>query len=144
MTDATSTQHIPDDARDASGRFLKGKAPGRRPGSRNRVSQVALNDVKAIGPIAIARLKEKVNEGSLRAIEIVLSHILPKGGRCIDLSGSANPNDLIEAFCNAEISPDEFARASQAWKSAAEAADMGEIKTQLAELETIVTALQKR
>lgn len=139
----TNTTHIPAEARDSAGRFKKG-APGRKVGSKNVASRTALNAVHDMSSLAIIRLKEQVNESNMRAIELVLNYTLPRGGRTIDLDGSMNPNDVIEAATSGTISPDEFARISQGWKSAAEVSDMADIKAQIAELETIVLALRER
>lgn len=141
MTD--TQQHIPPEGRDETGRIKPGFG-GRKRGSKNKASTAAINAINAMSSMTIAKLREQVVDGNMRAIELVMSYVLPKGGRVIDLDGTADPNEIIAAMTNGEISPDEMARIAQGWRSAAEAADMGEIKKQIAELETIVVALREK
>ncbi|WP_187336463.1 hypothetical protein [Novosphingopyxis iocasae] len=128
--------------RDDAGRFLPGQG-GRKRGTKNKTSAATLAAVQEMASLTVLKLKEQVNSGNMRAIELVLTYVLPKGGRCIDLDGTADPHEIIEAMTNGEISPDEFARIAQGWKTAIDAADLSEIKRQVEELESIVVALRK-
>lgn len=128
--------------RDNVGRFKPGQG-GRPPGVRNRKPSGALKAVQALSDHAIAQLATLVREKNFAAIRYVLDMTLPRGGRTVDLDGTADPNELIASVTSAEISPDEFARIAQGWKTAAEAADLADIKAQIAELETLVSAMKR-
>lgn len=140
MTDQSATDWAPQ--RDGKGRFRPGQG-GRPFGTRNKKASGALNAVQALSDMAIAKLAGLVSQGNFAAIRLVLEYTLPRGGRTIDLGGSADPNDLIAAVTSGEISSEEFARMAQGWKTAAEAADLSDIKAQIAELEQLVSAIRK-
>lgn len=128
--------------RDNAGRFKPGQG-GRPPGVRNRKPSGALAAIQAMSDVALAKLAEALTRGDFAAIRYVLDMTLPRGGRTIDLDGTADPNELIASVTSGEISPDEFARIAQGWKTASEAADLADIKSQLSELEQLVGALRK-
>ena len=128
--------------RDGAGRFKPGQG-GRPPGVRNRKPSGALAAIQAMSDVALAKLAEALARGDFAAIRYVLDMTLPRGGRTIDLDGTADPNELIASVTSGEISPDEFARIAQGWKTASEAADLADIQAQLAELEQLVGALRK-
>ena len=86
----------------------------------------------------------KVRAGDWPAIKLVLDYTLPRNGRTIDLDGTADPNSLIEAVTTGEISPDEFARIAQGWKTVSEAADLKDLKHQVEQLELLITAVTKK
>ena len=81
--------------------------------------------------------------GEWAAIKLVLDYTLPRNGRTIDLDGTADPNLLIEAATSGEISPDEFARLAQGWKTVTDAADLRDLKHQVEQLELLITAVTK-
>ena len=128
--------------RDGKGRFKPGQG-GRPPGSRNKKPSAALAAVQNLSDLAIGKLAMLVSQNSWPAIRYVLDMTLPRGGRTVDLDGTADPNELIAAVTGGEISPDEFARIAQGWKTAGDAGEMREIKSQLDELEQLVSALRK-
>lgn len=128
--------------RDRAGRFKVGQG-GRPPGSRNKKPSGALAAVQNLSDLAIAKLAMLVSQNSWAAIRYVLDMTLPRGGRTIDLDSTADPNELIAAVTSGEISPDEFARIAQGWKTAVDAAEIKEIKAQIDELEQLVSALRK-
>lgn len=129
-------------ARDGKGRFKPGQG-GRPAGARNRKPSGALTAVQNLSDLAIAKLAMLVSQNSWAAIRYVLDMTLPRGGRTIDLDGTADPNELIAAVTSGEISPDEFARVAQGWKTATDAAEMKEIKAQVDELEQLIAAIRK-
>lgn len=128
--------------RAADGKFLKGFG-GRKPGSRNKKSRAALDAVQALSSEAIGQLQEKVRAGDWAAVRFVLEMTLPKGGRTVELE-SNDPNAIIDAAAMGEISPEEAARLSQSFKTAADASDVKELKRQVEELEGLITAVTKR
>jgi hypothetical protein len=128
--------------RDNVGRFKPGQG-GRPPGVRNKKPSGALAAIQSLSDEALAQLAALVREKNFAAIRLVLEYTLPRGGRTVDLDGTADPNELIASVTSGEISPDEFARIAQGWKTAAEAADLSDIKAQIAELETLVSAMKR-
>lgn len=128
--------------RDGKGRFKPGQG-GRPPGSRNKKPSAALAAVQSLSDLAIGKLAALIAQNNWAAIRYVLDATLPRGGRTIDLDGTADPNELIASVTSGEISPDEFARIAQGWKTAVDAAEMREIKAQIDELEQLVSALRK-
>ena len=128
--------------RDKAGKFLPGQG-GRPPGSRNKKPSGALAAIQSLSDMALAKLAGLVAQSNFAAIRLVLEFTLPRGGRTVDLDGTADPNELIAAVTSGEISPDEFARIAQGWKTAVDAAELREIKAQIDELEQLVSALRK-
>lgn len=139
---AAPVQHIPPEARDERGRIKPGFG-GRPPGVKNKRARVTLEGVQDLAPDALAMLGVLVRQGHLAAIKIVLEYTLPRGGRTIDLDGTADPHKLIEAVTTGEISPDEFARIAQGWKASLDSAELKEIKAQIQDLEALVAAMRK-
>lgn len=125
-----------------TGRILPGHG-GKPRGMRNKRARVTLEGVQDLAPDALAMLGVLVRQGHLAAIKIVLEYSLPRGGRTIDLDGTADPHKLIEAVTTGEISPDEFARIAQGWKASLDSAELKEIKVQIEELEALVAAMRK-
>lgn len=128
--------------RGPGGQFEPGHG-GRKRGSRNRTSRETLSAVQGIAPDAVARLRELVGEKNFAAIRLVLEYTLPRGGRTIDLDATANPHDIIEAVTTGEISPDEMARISQGWKTAVDAGDLADLKSQVEALENLINEIRK-
>lgn len=128
--------------RNSAGQFKPGQG-GRPPGVRNRKPSGALAAIQSLSDDALVQLAQLVREKNFAAIRLVLEYTLPRGGRTIDLDSTADPNELIAAVTSGEISPDEFARVAQGWKTASEAADLADIKAQILELEQLVGALGK-
>lgn len=128
--------------RDGAGRFKPGQG-GRPPGVRNKKPSGALAAIQSLSDEALIQLGQLVREKNFAAIRLVLEYTLPRGGRTVDLDGTADPNELIAAVTTGEISPDEFARIAQGWKTASDAADLKELKQQVEELELLISALKK-
>lgn len=139
----TPTPAAADPRRDAQGRWLPGMAPGRKPGSKNKVSQAALAGVQSFAQEAVIQLGERMRQGDMAAIRFILEYCLPRGGRTVDL-GSNDPNAIMDAATSGEISPDEAARLAQAAKTVGDAAELKELKKQVEELELLITSMTKR
>jgi hypothetical protein len=140
--EAAPAPRIPPEGRDELGRIKPGFG-GRPPGVKNKRARITLEGVQDLAPDALAMLGNLIRQGHMSAIKLVLEYTLPRGGRTIDLEGTADPNKLIEAVTTGEISPDEFARIAQGWKTAVDAAELKEIKAQIDELEALVAAMRK-
>lgn len=126
-----------------TGRILPGHA-GKPKGMRNKRTLATLEAVQDLAPSAVKMLGVLVAQGDPAAIKLVLQYVLPRGGRTIDLDGTADPNELVAAFTSGQVSPDEFARAAQGWKTSADAAELKEIAAKIEELEELVSALKGR
>lgn len=63
--------------RNPDGTFARG--PGRKRGSRNRVSREAIEKIKELVPQVFEKLQENLGKGDMRAVEYVLDRILPAG-----------------------------------------------------------------
>ena len=116
---------------------------GRRVGSRNAITRQTLTAVQGLASEAVKHLAEKMREGDLSAIKLILQHTLPVGGRLIELD-APDPNAIIDAVSMGDISPDEAAKLSQAFKTASDAAEVKELKRQVEDLELILGSLTKR
>lgn len=132
-----------DPRRDANGRWLPGHGPGRQFGSKNKNSRAALVGVQSLAPEAIQKLRERMLEGDMAAIKLILEYTLPKGGRTVDL-GSNDPNAITDAMVHGEVSPDEGVRMAQAIKTVGDAAEIKELKRQVEELELLISSLANR
>lgn len=138
LVDMTATIRLSD------GKFAPGNpGGGRKIGATDTISHSTQKAIHGLASEAVAKLAERVRNGDFVAIKYVLDCTLPRGGRTIDLGGSADPNVLIEAATTGLISPDEFARMAQAWKSVGDAADLKELKHQVEQLELLITSLRK-
>lgn len=128
----------------SNGKFAPGNpGGGRRIGATDTISHSTQKAIHGLASEAVAKLAERIRQGDWSAIKFVLDSTLPRGGRCVDLGGSADPNVLIEAATTGQISPDEFARLAQAWKSAGDAADLKDLKHQVEQLELLITSLRR-
>ena len=127
--------------RAANGQFLPGFG-GRKLGSKNKTSKATLHAVQALSSEAVAKLGERMRDGDMNAIKLILEYTLPKGGRTIELD-SNDPNAISDAAMMGEISPDEAARLAQSIKTAGDAAELRELKRQVEELELLVSSLKK-
>jgi hypothetical protein len=143
MTQEIAVDRANVEGRGADGRWLPGYG-GRPKGSGNKTSRKLLKDVHSLADDAFEQLSSKVKAGEWSAIKLVLDYTLPRNGRTIDLDGTADPNSLIEAATSGDISPDEFVRLAQGWKTVTDAADVKELKYQVEQLELLITAVTKK
>lgn len=107
MTNVASLEFPKSSDRDERGRWLT--TPGRLPGSRNRVSAEALASIKAMGPDALIKLREHLNDkesaSHWKACELVLKYILPPA-RTVELD-NAEPATIMNAFIDGTLSSSE-------------------------------------
>ena len=73
--------------RNPDGTFLRG--PGRKVGSKNRVSRAAMEKIKELGPLAFEKLQENLDRGDMRAVEFVLNRVLP-AGRALEIDATVD------------------------------------------------------
>lgn len=75
----SSAAIVPIDGRDQSGRFTSGAGNiGRIPGSKNRISNEALQAVKSMKDEAIQQLREKLIAGDWNALQFILDEYCQK------------------------------------------------------------------
>ncbi len=119
-----------------TGKFAPGN-PGRPKGSRNKVSNAALQAVKGMSDDAITQLKSRLDAGDWQAITFVLERILPRG-RLIELDG-ISPEDVMSQMLSGEVTTLEAKEISAALKNLNEINDLKEVKEKLAFLERILS-----
>ena len=124
-----------------TGRIISGG--GRPKGSRNKKGRLTLEAVQGLGDDAVAALRQLVLHQHWHAIRFVLDRCLPADSRTIELTSATDPNCLIEAAAEGAISPSEFAKLAQAWKTASEASELRDLKARLDELENLILQLKK-
>ncbi len=116
----------------ANGRFAKGN-PGRPRGAKARASRDLLAQVKAMGPDAVQKVWEAVMAGERWAVELVLSHVLPRE-RTLEWEG-VDPDDVRAAVIAGDVTVDEAARLATALAKIGEIEDLTTIRERLDELE---------
>lgn len=121
--------------RDPTGRFLPG-GPGRPKGALAKHSRTLLAQVKAMGPDAVQKLWEALTTGERWAIELVLSHVLPRD-RALEWEG-VEPDDIREAIISGDIGSDEASRLATALAKISEIEDIATIRDRLDELEEAI------
>ena len=119
----------------ANGQFAPGSG-GRPRGTRNKVSNAALQSVKAMSDEAIQQLKAKLASGDWQAICFVLERILPRG-RIIELDG-VSPQDVLSQMIEGEISCVEAKDIATALRNLTEISELKEIAERLKLLEAIL------
>ncbi|WFU62696.1 hypothetical protein [Bradyrhizobium brasilense] len=133
-------------AKDALGRFVSGPGnTGRARGSRNRLSSEMLASIKEMGPNAINKLREALNDkdsaSHWKALELILRYCLPPA-RTVELD-DAEPETIKQAFIDGTLSAEETKAIAIAMEKLKSVADIGDIQRQLEEL-TALVATQKQ
>lgn len=137
MTDTAARLSV---VRSPNGQFLPGSG-GRPKGAVAKQSRTLLAQVKAMGPDAVQKLWEAVMSDQRWAIELVLSHVLPRD-RALEWQG-VQPDDIREAIRAGDIGSDEAARLATALAKISEIEDIATIRDRLDELETAVADRRK-
>lgn len=119
-----------------SGRFAPGN-PGRKPGSKNKVSNEALTAIKSMKDVAIEQLRSKLERGDWDAITFILERILPKG-RSVELDDTS-PATIATALAEGHLTPDETRSIATALKSLQDVTELAEIRAKLDELEKLLS-----
>lgn len=121
--------------RDQTGRFLPGNG-GRPKGALAKHSRTLLAQVKAMGPDAVQKLWEALQARERWAIEMVLSHVLPRD-RVLEWEG-VEPEDIREAIRTGDIGSDEAARLATTLAKLSEIEDLASVRERLDELEKMM------
>lgn len=107
MSDEAIENHMSKAVRNLDGTFARG--PGRKPGSKNRVSREAIEKIKSLGPQAFEQLEFNLSRGDMRAVEFILNRILPVG-RIIELD--ATPDGIRDHLAAGDLSEAEMRAAA--------------------------------
>ena len=119
-----------------NGRFAPGN-PGRKPGSKNKISNEALTAIKSMKDVAIEKLRSKLERGDWDAITFILERILPKG-RSVELDDTS-PATIATALAEGHLTPDETRSIAAALKSLQDVTELAEIRAKLDELEKLLS-----
>lgn len=132
MTDSNPSFSV---VRMTNGQFAPGSG-GRPKGSKNRVSNAALQAVKSMSDEAVGQLKSKLASGDWQAICFVLERILPRG-RVVELDG-VTPEEVMAQMIDGEITTVEAKDLALALKSLTEISEIGQIADRLKLLESML------
>lgn len=133
--DDAATSSVVQFQRDGHGKFLPGSG-GRVKGSRNRVSNEALQAVKGMKDDAIQQLRSKLDKGDWDAIVFVLSRVLPKN-RSIELEAT-DATTIATALANGELTPEEAADIAATIAKLNEIGELEQLRSRIADLEKMV------
>lgn len=128
--------------RDANGRWLT--TPGRPRGSRNKLSSEMLANIKAMGPNAINKLRDALNDkespSHWKAMELILRYCLPPA-RTVELD-DAEPETIRQAFIDGTLSADETKAIATAMEKLKNIANIDDIQRQVEELTALIIKQQ--
>jgi len=128
--------------RDANGRWLT--TPGRPRGSRNKLSSEMLASIKAMGPDAINKLRDALNDkespSHWKAMELILRYCLPPA-RTVELD-DAEPETIKQAFIDGTLSADEIKAIAIAMEKLKNIANIDDIQRQVEELTALIIKQQ--
>ncbi|MCR8827621.1 hypothetical protein [Pseudosulfitobacter koreensis] len=123
--------------RDSNGRFASGSGNiGRPKGSRNRVSQKAMQEIKNMSFDALRVLKENLDRNDTKAAIFVLEKILPNQ-RTVELDG-ADVGSIVSALIDGTVSPDEARTISMSIARLKEIDEMDVLEERLAQIEELL------
>lgn len=80
------------------------RGPGRKIGSKNRISREAVEKLKEMGPQAFVQLQANLDKGDMRAVEYILNRLLP-AGRILEID--ATPEGIREHLEHGDFSESE-------------------------------------
>ncbi|MFT4121066.1 hypothetical protein [Bradyrhizobium sp.] len=125
-------------AKDERGRFVSGPGNVGRPlGSRNKQSSELMKLVRAMGPRAVEKLSDALDDkespSHWKALELILKYCLPSS-RTIEMD-DLTPAAIRDAFVNAELSADEMKSVATAIEKLRSVETMDEFEARLSKLE---------
>lgn len=132
-------------AKDERGRFVSGPGNVGRPrGSRNRLSAQMLSDIKQMGPDAIIKLREHLNDkdspSHFKALEIILRYCLPPS-RTVELD-DGEPATIMQSFIDGTLSSSEIKEIAVAMEKLKNIANIDDIQRQVEELTALIIKQQ--
>lgn len=122
---------------DATGKFAKGN-PGRIPGSKNRISNEALQSVRDMKDDAILQLREKLIAGDWNALQFILERILPRG-RLVELD-SATPAAIMDGIATGTLTTEEAKNLATVLEKVAAIEEVTELRSRIERLEQAANA----
>ncbi|MGQ2902472.1 MAG: hypothetical protein ACT6RL_11300 [Neoaquamicrobium sediminum] len=139
MTDnsRSSAEIVPIAGRDAAGRFAAGN-PGRAPGSRNRVSNEALQAVRSMKDLAIEQLRTRLENNDWQAVLFVLERTLAKG-RVLEIDATS-PAAITDALSTGQLTTEEAKNLATVLEKLASIEEINELRQRLDKLEAIANA----
>ena len=136
MTDNSRTSTVLT-GRDNNGRFASGSGNiGRPVGTKNKVSQKAMQEIKSMSTDALRVLKENLDKNDTKAAIFILEKILPSQ-RTVELDG-ADVGSIVAALCDGTVSPDEARTISMSIARLKEIDEMDALKERLAQIEVLL------
>ena len=121
--------------RTADGKFAPGSG-GRPPGSRNKVAVQAISKIRELTDDAFSALADNIQKGDQRAVEFVLSRVIPNG-RLVELE-AANSGAVADALISGQISGAEAKEIATALSKLKEMEDMDALKERLVQIEQLL------
>jgi hypothetical protein len=121
--------------RDLRGRFASGNI-GRPYGAKAKHSRELMKVVRAMGPRAVEKLSNGIDNNERWAVELVLKYCLPSA-RTIELEG-AEPEDIKQAFISGDLSADEAKSIATALEKLKNVSDLDDLRNRLADLEKLL------
>lgn len=123
--------------RDGNGRFASGSGNiGRPVGTKNRISQKAMQGIKEMSSDALRVLKENLEKNDTKAAIFILEKVLPNQ-RTVELDG-ADVGSIVSALIDGTVSPDEARTISMSIARLKEIDEMDALKVRLAQIETLL------
>ncbi|WP_353641398.1 hypothetical protein [Mesorhizobium sp. WSM2239] len=119
-----------------NGRWASGN-PGRKPGSKNKISNEVLQSIRDMRGDAIQKLWELIMAGDFKAITYVLDKILPRD-RTVQMD-DASPSTVAEMLISGEASPDEVRSIATALARLNEIGELADIRNKLDQLEKLLS-----
>ncbi|MCK1524748.1 hypothetical protein [Bradyrhizobium sp. 17] len=124
--------------RGEGGRFVT--TSGRKPGSKNRLSSEMLTNIKAMGPDAVNKLRDALNDkdstSHWKALELILRYCLPPA-RTVELD-DAEPATVMQAFIEGLLTAEETKAIATAMEKLKNVTDINEMRERLTELEKML------
>lgn len=131
MTDADETRLTTD--RDHKGRFVAGPANVGRPvGSKNRLANGALADLRSMTPDAVEVVRTAISNGDIKTATWLLERMLP-AQRVVELPG-AEVQDVINALTAGDISPHEASVIARSIAHLKNVSEIDELRDQVEQL----------
>ena len=136
--------------RTADGRFAPGNKlgpPGRKQGSRNRMSRAMLDQIREAGPDVINTVVQAARQGDMQACKIIIDRVVPNLKDFpldIDVPPINSARDIQSAVqilfnktTTGEITLDQFERLIGALTNASKIAEMVELEERIQRLEQL-------
>lgn len=120
----------------ADGTFAKGN-PGRPVGSKNKIANGALTELRSMTPDAVDVVRTAIGKGDVKTATWLLERVLPNQ-RVVELDG-AGVEDVINALTAGEISPTEAKTIAHSIGHLKNISDLDELR---AEVESLTRLLR--